>query len=73
MSRKRCRCHPSAYYATCIECPRCHHYSFDPIAESCERRKCVAIPVIELPDIDWVPTDVDGIVLYVPVRDGKLL
>jgi hypothetical protein len=36
----RCKCHPVAFYGGCMACPRCRHWSFDPTAGACERRKC---------------------------------
>lgn len=32
--------HSSHVYASLVNCPKCGHRSFDPWAESCERRKC---------------------------------
>lgn len=42
MPRKRCRCHPADMYAGLIECPKCHHWSYEPMGDygACERRKC---------------------------------
>ena len=39
--RQICSCHADdSLYGSLTECPDCHHRSFDPIAGSCERRKC---------------------------------
>ena len=35
-----CRCHASDLYAGLLRCPGCGHRSYDPIAQSCERRRC---------------------------------
>ncbi len=42
MSRKRCKCHPRDMYLTCVECPKCGHWSYEPMGDygACERRKC---------------------------------
>lgn len=42
MRRKRCACHPVDVYGNTVECPRCHHWSFDDLGTwaGCERRKC---------------------------------
>lgn len=40
MTDKRCRCHSSSLYDTLERCPGCGHWSFDPWAQSCERRRC---------------------------------
>lgn len=44
MARARCRCHPMDCYATCVECPRCGHWSLDP-GIGCERRRCAYVEV----------------------------
>lgn len=36
-----CRCHADdSLYGSLLECPDCHHRSFDPIGGDCERRAC---------------------------------
>ncbi len=37
---KRCSCHPKDAYDSCVACPKCRHWSYDPWAGSCERRRC---------------------------------
>lgn len=54
MSRKRCRCHPRDAYATCVECPQCHHWSLDPWVNMCERRRCAYVGPLPGPELTEV-------------------
>ena len=38
--RYACRCHASQLYDGLLECPGCHHRSYDPWCNSCERHQC---------------------------------
>lgn len=40
LNPKRCRCHSDPVYDGLRFCPKCGHWSFDPYADSCERKGC---------------------------------